>query len=90
MNATGGTTQQAQRLRNSEVLHDTAPAYAYAYACTRKEPLPRLEQLLDPTEWDHLVEERAAIMFDSGMTSTRAQALALADTLRAHGPRGEA
>lgn len=40
-----------------------------------------------PTDWDYLLEERTAIMYDSGMTSERARALAIQDTIRTHGPR---
>ena len=90
MSATGYPRNSAQQLRNSEMLHDTAPAYAYAYAsaCTRKEPESRLEPLpLTRAEWDHLLEERLGIMHESGMTLARAQALALADTHRTHGQR---
>jgi hypothetical protein len=90
VNADRNTPQQ---LRNTEPLHDTAPAYAYAYACTRKEPLPRLEPVpLTRSDWDYLLQERIGIMHNSGMTSARAQALALGDTQRTHGdrPRGDA
>jgi hypothetical protein len=79
--------------RNSLLLRDTASAYASASACTRKEPVPRLEPVpLTRSDWDYLLQERIGIMHESGMTSARAQALALADTTRAHGdrPRGDA
>lgn len=55
--------------------------------------VPRLEHVPPSrVEWDFLLEERLAIMHESGMTTARAQALALADTHRAHGdrPRGDA
>jgi hypothetical protein len=92
MNTDRNTPQQ---LRNTGMLHDTAPAYAYAYAsaCTRKEPLPRLEPVpLTRADWDYLLQERIGIMQESGLTLARAQALALGDTQRTHGdrPRGDA
>ena len=93
MNVTRYPEQHPQQLRNSVLLHDTAPAYAYAYACTRKEPLSRLEPVpLTREDWDFLLQERIGIMHESGMTLARAQALALADTHRTHGdrPRGDA
>lgn len=46
------------------------------------EPLP-----LSRADWDYLVQERLAIMHESGMTLTRAQALALKDTMAFSGPR---
>ena len=69
-------------------INNSASASASASACTRKEPESRLEPVpLTRAEWDHLLEERLGIMHDAGMTLARAQALALADTHRAHGPR---
>jgi len=50
-------------------------------------PVPRLEQTLDRAEWDFLVSERAAIMHEAGMVSSRCLPMALADTTRAHGQR---
>ena len=66
------------------------PASASASACTRKEPLPRLEPQLTREDWDHLLQERIGIMHEAGLTLARAQALALADTTRAHGQRPQA
>ncbi len=63
------------------------PAYAYAYACTRKEPVPRLEQWLGRADWDHLREERVAIMVESGICENRALALATHDITVNHGIR---
>ncbi len=88
MNDTRYPELHAQQLRNSEKLHDTAPAYAYAYASvSRKEPVRREEQRLGRGDWDTLLEERIGIMLDSGISLGRARALATHDTTLRHGPR---
>jgi hypothetical protein len=63
---------------------------------TLTQPVPRGTEIYVGTctqaEWDLLLEERIAIMHESGLTSARALALGLADTERAHGsrPKGDA